>query len=123
MVANCCTAIRRLPGQPSLLAVLTGAFCSVGLHRIKKCVRSGKVVRSWSAVILAPVSQYGCAHVCLLVCGCSIVSCHLCVLVCLLCWHTTASVPDVAQDAYRAMEFQTLYTIVKQELATSPTDP
>ena len=49
--------------------------------------------------------------------------CHLCVLVCLLCWHTTASVPDVAQDAYRAMEFQTLWTIVKQELATSPTDP
>ena len=65
MVANCCTAIRRLLGQPSLFAVLTGAFCSVGLHRIKECVRSGKVVRSWSAVILAPVSQSGCAHVCL----------------------------------------------------------
>ena len=64
IVVNCCTALRRLPGQPSLFAVLTGAFCSVGLHRIKECVRSGNVVRSWSAVILAPVSQSGCAQVC-----------------------------------------------------------
>ena len=49
--------------------------------------------------------------------------CHLCVLVCLVCWHTTASVPDAAQDTHRAKKVQTLYSIVKEGLATSPTDP
>ena len=65
IVGNCCTAICRLPGQPSLFAILTCAFFSAGLRRIMECVRSSKVVRSWSAVILAPVSQSADAHVCL----------------------------------------------------------
>ena len=47
-----------------MFAVLTGVFINTGLRRVKKCDRLGKMVQSWSAVILAHFSQAACAHVC-----------------------------------------------------------